>query len=102
MSNAVPLVQYSSISKAFGDNVVLDGLDFAVDEGEFAVVFGQSASGKSVLLRILLGLDRSTPPAPKLRVPFHIDAPGPLIGSYAAIRTQIESGRADLCEAGGL
>ncbi len=58
MSNAVPLVQYSSISKAFGDNVVLDGLDFAVDEGEFAVVFGQSASGKSVLLRILLGLDQ--------------------------------------------
>lgn len=57
MSSAVPLVEYQSISKAFGDNAVLDDLNFAVDEGEFSVVFGQSLSGKSVLLRILLGLD---------------------------------------------
>ncbi|MCJ7780867.1 MAG: ABC transporter ATP-binding protein [Acidimicrobiia bacterium] len=57
MSNAVSLVEYTSVSKAYGNNVVLDGIDFAVDEGEFSVVFGQSASGKSVLLRILLGLD---------------------------------------------
>ena len=57
MSSAVPLVEYQSISKAFGHNVVLDHLNFAVDEGEFSVVFGQSLSGKSVLLRILLGLD---------------------------------------------
>jgi len=53
----VSLVEYQSISKSFGDNVVLDDLNFAVDEGEFSVVFGQSLSGKSVLLRILLGLD---------------------------------------------
>ena len=57
MSNAVPLVEYQSVTKAFHRNVVLDDLSFAVDEGEFAVVFGQSAAGKSVLLRILLGLD---------------------------------------------
>lgn len=57
MSSAVSLVEYQSISKAFGGNVVLDDLSFAVDEGEFSIVFGQSLSGKSVLLRILLGLD---------------------------------------------
>ena len=59
MSSAVPLVEYQSIAKAFGANVVLDDLNFAVDEGEFSVVFGQSLSGKSVLLRILLGLDHA-------------------------------------------
>ena len=57
MSSPVSLVEYQSISKAFGNNVVLTDLSFAVDEGEFSVVFGQSLSGKSVLLRILLGLD---------------------------------------------
>ncbi len=53
----MPLVKFSSISKAYGDNAVLTSLDFAVDEGEFAVLFGQTASGKSVLLRLLLGLE---------------------------------------------
>jgi len=57
MSSTVPLVEFSSVSKSFGSNAVLSGLDFAVDEGEFAVLFGQSASGKSVLLRTLLGLE---------------------------------------------
>lgn len=57
MSPTVPLVEFSSVSKSFGGDPVLDGLDFSVDEGEFAVLFGQSASGKSVLLRTLLGLE---------------------------------------------
>lgn len=51
------LVEFSSISKSFGSDVVLDTLDFAVDEGEFAVLFGSSGSGKSVLLRLLVGLE---------------------------------------------
>lgn len=57
MSSTVSLVEFSSISKAFGEDVVLDDLDFAVDEGEFAVLFGLSGSGKSVLLRMLVGLE---------------------------------------------
>ncbi|MEN8040263.1 MAG: ABC transporter ATP-binding protein [Actinomycetota bacterium] len=51
------LVEFSSLSKSFGKNVVLDSLDYSVAEGEFAVLFGQSASGKSILLRTLLGLE---------------------------------------------
>ncbi|MEN8233483.1 MAG: ABC transporter ATP-binding protein [Actinomycetota bacterium] len=51
------LVEFSSISKSFGPDVVLDTLDFAVDEGEFAVLFGLSGSGKSLLLRMLVGLE---------------------------------------------
>lgn len=51
------LVEFSSLSKSFGKSDVLVDLDFSVEEGEFAVLFGQAASGKSVLLRTLVGLE---------------------------------------------
>ncbi len=51
------LVEFSSISKAFGHDEVLVDLDWAVEQGEFAVLFGQGATGKSVLLRTLVGLE---------------------------------------------
>ncbi len=57
MINTVPLVQFVTVSKSFGNTTVLDGLSLSIDEGEFAVVFGLSGSGKSVLLRTLLGLE---------------------------------------------
>lgn len=57
MKEIVSIVEFSSISKSFGSDVVLDALDFSVDEGEFAVLFGLSGSGKSILLRMLVGLE---------------------------------------------
>lgn len=51
------LVEFSSLSKSFGQDDVLIDLDWAVAEGEFAVLFGQGATGKSVLLRALVGLE---------------------------------------------
>ena len=51
------LVEFSSLSKAFGKDEVLVDLDWSVEEGEFAVLFGQGATGKSVLLRTLVGLE---------------------------------------------
>ncbi len=51
------LLSFNSIRKSFGDKPVLSGLDLSVEEGEFSVLFGASASGKSVLLRMLVGLD---------------------------------------------
>lgn len=51
------LVEFSSLFKSFGNNDVLVDLHWSVEEGEFAVLFGQGATGKSVLLRTLVGLE---------------------------------------------
>ncbi|MBC7799273.1 MAG: ATP-binding cassette domain-containing protein [Gemmatimonadaceae bacterium] len=42
--------------KSFGEKVVLDGIDLDVDAGTSMVVIGGSGSGKSVLLKCILGL----------------------------------------------
>jgi polar amino acid transport system ATP-binding protein len=48
---AAPMVRLESVTKSFGDLVVLDGIDLTVDPGEVLVVIGPSGSGKSTLLR---------------------------------------------------
>ncbi len=56
-------IRLSGIHKSFGEKVVLDGLDLAIGEGESLVVIGGSGSGKSVMLKHVIGLlkpDRGT------------------------------------------
>ncbi len=50
------MVEVKNVSKSFGDNVVLDDISFKVEEGENFVVFGRSGTGKSVLLKCMVGL----------------------------------------------
>lgn len=44
------------VKKAFGENVVLDGFTLALYKGENLVVLGRSGSGKSVLIKCIIGL----------------------------------------------
>lgn len=44
-------------TRRFGANVVIDGLDLDIAEGEFVALLGRSGSGKTTLLRTLAGLD---------------------------------------------
>ena len=53
---AEPKIKVRGLCKRFGDKVVLDGIDLDVMSGTSVVVIGGSGSGKSVLLKCILGL----------------------------------------------
>ncbi len=53
-----PILEISGIAKRYGRTPVLQGIDLRELPGEFLVLFGPPSSGKSVLLRILLGLEQ--------------------------------------------
>ncbi len=53
-----PLVEFKNVRKRFGHLVVLAGVDLQVQPGESVVIIGASGSGKSVLLKHIVGLLR--------------------------------------------
>ena len=59
-SSAAVGVNIEHLSKSFGDFEVLKDLSFAVEPGEIFVLMGPSGSGKSVLLKHLVGLELPT------------------------------------------
>jgi phospholipid/cholesterol/gamma-HCH transport system ATP-binding protein len=50
------IVEIEHVQKSFGANHVLRDMSFKMDKGENLVVFGKSGSGKSVLIKCLVGL----------------------------------------------
>lgn len=50
-----PYIQFQDVSKAFGDNVVLDRVSFDVLPGETVCILGRSGVGKSVALQHIMG-----------------------------------------------
>jgi len=50
-------VTVAEISKSFGDTMVLDNINFSVDQDEIVVLLGASGSGKTTILRIVAGLE---------------------------------------------
>jgi len=57
-TDATPAIEVSGVVNRFGAQVVHDGLDMTVRQGEVFGIVGGSGSGKSVLLRTILGLHR--------------------------------------------
>jgi phospholipid/cholesterol/gamma-HCH transport system ATP-binding protein len=55
----IPRIAISGLAKAFGPKQVLAGVDLAVMPGESLVIIGGSGTGKSVLLKCILGLVRA-------------------------------------------
>jgi len=55
-SSTTPLVEIKELHKSFGPNHVLRGFNLTLHEGENLVVIGKSGSGKSVLIKCLVGL----------------------------------------------
>ena len=53
-----PAVVFDSVSFAFDDNVVLRDVSFRIPSGSMAILLGASGAGKSVLLKLILGLFR--------------------------------------------
>jgi len=53
-----PAVAVEDVHKSFGAQKVLDGISLTVKQGETLAVLGRSGTGKSVLLRIIIGLEK--------------------------------------------
>jgi phospholipid/cholesterol/gamma-HCH transport system ATP-binding protein len=54
------VIEFRRLVKTFGDRTVLKGLSFSVQEGEIVFILGTSGTGKSVLLKTMVGLMRPT------------------------------------------
>ena len=54
-----PIVRFVDVFKSFGPKVIYSGLNLELRRGETLTVMGASGSGKSVLLKMLIGLLRA-------------------------------------------
>jgi len=54
--STTPKIELKGVHKRFGPKVVLDGIDLSVNPGESLVIIGGSGTGKSVMLKSILGL----------------------------------------------
>jgi phospholipid/cholesterol/gamma-HCH transport system ATP-binding protein len=61
-----PKIRLEGVKKSFGRKVVLDGIDLSIDAGESLVVIGGSGTGKSVMIKCVLGI--LTPDAGRIYV----------------------------------
>jgi heme exporter protein A len=59
-ASTTPAIEVRKLTKAFGHQVALRGIDLAVAEGEFLTLFGPNGAGKTTLIRIVASLTRPT------------------------------------------
>ena len=56
--NKKPIITITNLKKSYGDNHVLNGFNMVLNEGENLVIMGKSGSGKSVMIKCLIGLEQ--------------------------------------------
>src|ERR1039458_3380309 len=55
---SAPVIAVEDLHKSFGTQIVLNGVSLTVSRGETLAVLGRSGTGKSVLLRLIIGLEK--------------------------------------------
>ena len=53
-----PVLEMKDVVKSYGDNAVLNGVSFQVRRGETKIIIGASGSGKSTILKLVMGLEK--------------------------------------------
>ena len=56
MNSKLPAIEFRNVYLSFDDRTVLNDISFTLNEGEMVLLTGVSGSGKSVLLRLAMGL----------------------------------------------
>ena len=51
-----PLIEFKKVTKRFGSRTILDQVNLKIYEGQISTIIGKSATGKSVLLKHIIGL----------------------------------------------
>jgi phospholipid/cholesterol/gamma-HCH transport system ATP-binding protein len=51
-----PLIEFKNVTKRFGDRTILDQVNLVVHDGQTTTIIGKSGTGKSVLLKHMIGL----------------------------------------------
>ncbi len=54
------VLDVKALKRAYGDNVILDSVDFTVERGDRIALVGPNGAGKSTLMRVLAGTDKPT------------------------------------------
>src|SRR5438445_54442 len=57
-NNHPPAIRIEALKKSFGQQTVLDGIDLELKRGETLTILGRSGTGKSVLLKLIIGLQK--------------------------------------------
>ncbi len=56
MTSEIPTIRFDGVTKSFGAKRVLDNVSFDVPQGSVCCILGRSGTGKSVTLKLLIGL----------------------------------------------